>query len=350
MRLSRDVAVKLLAPEVAALPKTRERFMAEARAAARLSHPNIVVVYDTGEHDGQPFLVMERLPGRTLADEIEDGPLPVEGVRRVAADVLAALDAAHGAGIVHRDVKPGNVLLCEDGAAKVADFGIAKAVDDVDLTTTGLLLGTPAYLSPEQLAGEAATPASDIYAAGVTLYEALTGTKPYEGVSALALAQAIQTQRATPVAELRSDAPPELVAVIERAMDKDPGRRFATVEDMAAALTTGVAPADAAASPTARLSATQRFGARTERAAWRRRGDGTLIRPVRTLTQRLRGRTLVLAGIVALVLLLVVAIGGRGGSPGRSPAIPPTTVTAAGPSIPPELDRVLQRLEASVRP
>ena len=200
LRLDRDVAVKLLNPDVVALPKARERFEAEARAAARLTHPNIVVVYDSGEHEGVLFLVMERLPGRTLADELSRGSLSVERVRSVGADVLAALGAAHNAGVVHRDLKPGNVLLAADGTAKVADFGIAKAVGDVDLTTTGILLGTPAYLSPEQLDGEVATPASDIYSVGVLLYEALAGTKPFASGSPVALARAALTQEPTPLA------------------------------------------------------------------------------------------------------------------------------------------------------
>ena len=349
LRLGREVAIKLLSPEVGARPKARERFEAEARSAARLNHPNIVLVYDSGEHEGVPFLIMERLPGRTLADELADGPLPVSRVRQVGADVLAALGAAHGAGVVHRDVKPGNVLLCPDGTAKVGDFGIAKAVDDVDLTTTGLLLGTPAYLSPEQLSGEPATPASDIYSVGVLLYEALTGTKPFDAASPLALAHVVQTRSPTPVAELRPDAPPELVAAISRAMEKDPRRRFASADDMAAALT-GVVPSTRAAQPmTQRFPATRRFGSRTQQAAGtadRSVGTGWL----RSWTEGQRRQILVLAGIFAAVLLLAAVFGGRGEAPDRGPAIAPTTTSVGPASVSPELDRALRHLEEVVRP
>src|SRR5205085_5453763 len=157
LRLERDVAVKRLSPHLASEPGVRERFEAEARAAAGLNHPNVVAVFDSGEHDGVPFLVMELLPGRTLADELADGPLAPERARRIGAEVAAALAASHAAGVLHRDVKPGNVLLAADGTAKVGDFGIAKSTEGLDLTTTGTIVGTAAYLAPERLAGAPAT-------------------------------------------------------------------------------------------------------------------------------------------------------------------------------------------------
>src|SRR5437660_8496197 len=146
-RLRRPVAVKVLRRELAADPDLRRRFEAEARAAARLSHPHVVAVYDTGEDQGRAFIVMERLPGRTLATVIEEGPVDQAWLRRVAIEVLAALGAAHAAGIVHRDIKPGNILIDGAGSAKVADFGIAKSVEagDPGLTRTGMLIGTTAY-------------------------------------------------------------------------------------------------------------------------------------------------------------------------------------------------------------
>ena len=351
LRLDRDVAIKLLHPEVAALPKARDRFEAEARAAARLSHPNIVIVHDSGDHEGVPFLVMERLPGRTLADELAHGPLPVERVRSLGADVLAALSAAHGAGIVHRDLKPGNVLLAADGRAKVADFGIAKAVDDVDLTTTGVLLGTPAYLSPEQLDGEAATPASDVYALGVLLYEAIAGTKPFAAGSAVALAHAVQSQQPPPLDELRPDVPPELLAAIARAMEKEPDRRFSTAEDMAAALTPrGAATVGTGGPPTQRSSPTQPFGPRTEQASSAIQQRDPLSSAVVTLVRSRRPLVLVLAVLLLSALLLAVVVAG-GGSPRSGPsAVAPTTVSTSRPQLPPELDAALKRLEEVVRP
>src|SRR2546423_3234570 len=189
-RLERAVALKVLRPTMAADATVRARFEAEARAAATLLHPNVVAVFDSGDDAGTAFLVMERLPGHTLRHEISGGPLSPDRVRAVLADILAALGAAHDAGIVHRDIKPGNVLFAPDGSAKVADFGIAKSAG-LDLTGTGEIVGTTAYLSPERLEGAAASPASDVYAVGVLAYEALTGRKPFPADSPAELAQAI---------------------------------------------------------------------------------------------------------------------------------------------------------------
>lgn len=300
-----------------ALPKARERFEAEARAAARLTHPDIVVVYDSGEYEGVLFLVMERLPGRTLADELSCGPLSVERVRSVGADVLAALGAAHNAGVVHRDLKPGNVLLAAHGTAKVADFGIAKAVDDVDLTTTGVLLGTPAYLSPEQLDGEAATPASDIYSVGVLLYEALARTEPFASGSPVALAPAALTQEPTPLGDLRADAPPDLVAAIARAMEKEPARRF-SAEEMARALE----PLRSASMPegpaTAPFSPTQRLAPRRPPPSPSIAKQGVRTGGVPRLAKGQRRPILILAVILVagpMAVMLTVRGPPRGGSP-----------------------------------
>ena len=236
--LGRRVAVKLLRPDLAQEPSARARFEAEARAAARLSHPNIVTVYDTGEDDGQPFLVMERLPGRTFADEIAAGRISVDRAVEVTCAVLSALSAAHEEGILHRDVKPGNVLLTTEDVPKVADFGIAKTAGAAATTATltGELLATPAYLAPERLTGEAASPASDLYAAGVLLYEALAGQTPYPARTPAALLRAISEGDAEPLLARRDDVPPAVVAVVERAMARDPSQRFPSADAMAAAL------------------------------------------------------------------------------------------------------------------
>jgi len=247
LRLGRAVAVKLLRPEMGERDDVRTRFEAEARAAAGLSHPNAVAVFDTGEHDGVPYLVMERLPGTTLADRIADGPVDPAWVCGAAAGALGALAVAHEAGIVHRDVKPGNILLAADGTAKIADFGIAKSVSPSDgstdggrdLTATGQLLGTPAYLAPERIEGHAASPRSDLWALGVVLYEALAGEKPFTGRTPLDVASAVAAGNHVPLGDLRPDLEPELVSTIERAMDRDPARRFATAGEMADALRGG---------------------------------------------------------------------------------------------------------------
>lgn len=242
-RLQRTVAVKVLRPEMAARPDIRARFESEARSAARLAHPNVVAVYDTGEQDGRPFIVMERVSGETLADRIAAGPVDEPWLRRVAGDVLGALAAAHAAGVLHRDVKPGNILIDDKGCAKVADFGIAKVLEDTnaDHTATNLVIGTPAYLAPERLNGHPSTPQGDLYALGVVLYEALTGRKPYDGPTPIAVAKAIYDGEHEPVHVLRPDASPAMVTTIEQALDRDPSRRFADAGAMAASL--GVAAA-----------------------------------------------------------------------------------------------------------
>ncbi|HEX5403828.1 MAG TPA: protein kinase [Pseudonocardiaceae bacterium] len=182
-RLERIVAVKqlLLQPGLSAerAEEARQRAMREARIAARLQHVNVVIVYDVAEHEGQPWLIMEYVPSRSLATALRDGPLGPHQVISIGAQAAAGLAAAHAAGVVHRDVKPGNVLLGDDGIVKIADFGISRAVDDVVLTATGLLSGTPAYLAPEVAKGASPASPSDVFALGATLYAAVEGTPPF---------------------------------------------------------------------------------------------------------------------------------------------------------------------------
>ena len=242
-RLQRAVAVKVLRPDMASREDVRNRFEFEARHAARLSHPNVVGIYDTGEDDGIPFLVMELLPGQTLADTIATGPVDQIWLKRVAGDVLQALAAAHAAGIVHRDIKPANIVIGVDGCAKVTDFGIAKTLEVAaeeqakhDLTSTNQLVGTPAYLAPERIDGSPATPRSDLYSLGVVLYEALGGVKPFTGSTAIAVADSVLRATPTPLTEIRPDAEPALVKVIQRAMTREPSDRYASAEEMLADL------------------------------------------------------------------------------------------------------------------
>jgi eukaryotic-like serine/threonine-protein kinase len=235
IRLDRAVAIKLLHPVLSTQVEVRRRFEAEAKSAAALSHPNIVAVHDSGEHDGTPYIVMERLPGRTLADLIACGPLPQSIVRTMLDQVLAALTSAHEAGILHRDIKPGNILFTDSGDAKVADFGIAKTAE-VDHTMTGQVVGTIAYLSPDRVAGRRASAGDDLYAVGVVGYEALTGRRPFIQENLAALARAIMDDRPCPVADLRPDVDPLLATVVERAMAREPEWRFANARAMRAAL------------------------------------------------------------------------------------------------------------------
>jgi serine/threonine-protein kinase len=238
-KLDRAVAVKLLYAPLSAQPDFRQRFEVEARAAAGLDHPHIVSIHDCGEQDGTPYIVMERLPGRTLADAIAAGPLPEQQVRSVLDDVLSALSLAHATGILHRDIKPGNILLTASGSAKVADFGIAKSANSAQ-TTAGQILGTMGYLTAERMSGRPATVADDLYAVGVLGYEALTGRRPFPQDNLIALARAVAEDQPVPLHVLRPDVQPALAGVIERAMTRDPRWRFTSANEMRGALIGGV--------------------------------------------------------------------------------------------------------------
>ena len=236
-RLHRAVAIKLLYPAFNADADMRRRFEDEARAAAALNHPNIVAVHDCGEHEGTPFIVMERLPGRTLHDDIAMGPLPPQRVRAMLSDVLGALACAHGAGVLHRDIKPGNVLITPDGdTMKVADFGIAKTAGAAH-TATGQIVGTMAYMSPERVAGAPASVADDLYAVAMMGYEALTGQRPFPQENPAVLLRAILDTAPPAIGVIRPDVDPALAAVIDRAMARDLNVRFSSAEQMRAALT-----------------------------------------------------------------------------------------------------------------
>jgi serine/threonine protein kinase len=235
IRLDRPVAVKLLHPVFTAQPDNRMRFEVEARAAAGLNHPNIVSVHDSGEHNGTPYIIMERLSGQTLADVIARGPLPQPQVRSILDEVLSALAAAHAAGVMHRDIKPANILFSPSGHVKVADFGIAKSGESAH-TLTGQIVGTMAYLSADRIAGRPASVADDLYAVGVVGYEALTGRRAFPQENLAELARAIAEGVPPPLAAQRPDVDPSLAAVIESAMARDPAWRFGSADEMRAAL------------------------------------------------------------------------------------------------------------------
>jgi serine/threonine protein kinase len=228
--LRRPVAVKVLADNLAADEGLRRRFVQEARLAARLSHPNIVQVYDAGETNGRPFLVMEYVPGRTLA---ERGKLPADEAVPLALQACAGLQHAHGAGLVHRDVKPGNLLLREDGVLKIADFGIARAAGSTRLTQLGTVLGTAAYLAPEQAAGEEVTAAADIYSLGAVLYELLTGRPPYEFDSLAELGAKHRSGVITPVRDLEPSVPEPIEAAVMHCLAREPRFRPASAAALA---------------------------------------------------------------------------------------------------------------------
>ncbi len=236
-QLGREVAVKLLHAEYGRDPDFVARFKQEAQSAASLSHPNIVAVYDFGTDADGPYIVMELVDGEDVASLLRrNGPLPPRQAARLAAEVAHALDAAHTRGIVHRDVKPGNILVSADGRVKVADFGIARAWSDARLTLPGVTLGSVHYLSPEQALGEQATGASDIYSLGIVLYELLTGRRPWEGDNAGAVAMARISAPPPLVSDVRPNVPPVLAEIDRRALSPDPAGRFPTAEAMAKAL------------------------------------------------------------------------------------------------------------------
>ena len=235
--LTRRVAIKVLHPHLAGDDGSRVRFRREAVAAAGLAHPHIVTTYDTGRDAEVAYIVMELVEGITLARLLRsEGRLPVAKALDVAAQVADALACAHAHGVIHRDVKPSNILLRADGHVKVADFGIAKAGAGTDLTRTGVVMGTAKYLSPEQVSGASADAASDIYALGIVVYEMLCGTPPFVGDSDLTTALSRLTATPESLAERRPEVPPSLEAVVLRSLARDPEARFRSAAEMRSSL------------------------------------------------------------------------------------------------------------------
>ncbi|HEY4019806.1 MAG TPA: Stk1 family PASTA domain-containing Ser/Thr kinase [Pseudonocardiaceae bacterium] len=239
VRLSRDVAIKVLRADLARDPQFQERFRREAQNAAALNHPAIVSVYDTGETSTEfgplPYIVMEFVDGRTLRDIVKtEGPLPSKRAMEVMADVCAALDFSHRHGIVHRDVKPANVMITKTGAVKVMDFGIARAVADgqAQMTQTAAVIGTAQYLSPEQARGESVDARSDVYAAGCVLFELLTGEPPFTGDSPVAVAYQHVREDPKPPSSLNPRVNPALDAIVLKAMAKGPANRYQSAAEM----------------------------------------------------------------------------------------------------------------------
>jgi eukaryotic-like serine/threonine-protein kinase len=237
--LERPVAVKLLREDIASDDEVRDRFLREARTAAQFNHPNAVAVFDSGSDDGDPWIVMELVQGEDLSQRIRrTGPLDESEAVGIADCVLAALEAAHREGFVHRDVKPANIMLLDDGSVKLADFGIAKSVQDAasNITGTGQIIGTARYLAPEQVSGRPTTAASDVYAMGIVLYEMLAGQAPYTGSDPISVAVAHTREPVPDLAAALPHVSGDLAAVITRALAKDPAHRYADAGELRHAL------------------------------------------------------------------------------------------------------------------
>jgi eukaryotic-like serine/threonine-protein kinase len=256
--LGRKVAIKVLADNLSGDVELRERFVREAQLAARLSHPNVVQVFDAGEQDGRPFIVMECVDGESLAETVRrEGGLDPDRVAELGIQACAGLEHAHRAGLVHRDVKPANLLLTAEGTLKVADFGIAHAVEATRVTAVGTVLGTAAYLSPEQAFGEQVTPASDLYSLGICLYELLAGEPPYGYET---LAEMFSRREAGPPPPL-DGVPQELEATIRRCLERDPGDRPGSAAELARSLAVSrMASPPTAATQVARVDVTPSWG------------------------------------------------------------------------------------------
>jgi eukaryotic-like serine/threonine-protein kinase len=251
-RLNRTVAVKLLKDEFVNDPRFVERFRREARAVASLSHPHIASVYDYGEDTGKHFIVMELVSGSDLAQILRtEGALPVERAVRIGVQLCRALASAHAAGVIHRDIKPANIIVGDDDRVRVTDFGIARAIGDATLTATGSILGTAHYVSPEQARGDDLTFASDLYSAGIVMYEMLTGEVPFPGESAIAIAMRHMHEDVPTPSRLNPAVSASLDRVVTRATARDPSARWSSAQEMEQALENSVS------APTRRASLAQ---------------------------------------------------------------------------------------------
>jgi serine/threonine-protein kinase len=306
--LERNVALKILHPHYGDDEEYVERFRREARAVAQMSHPNIVTVIDRGEDDGKQYIVFEYVDGENLKQLVErNGPLPARRAVELALEMADALAFAHEHGLVHRDVKPQNVLLTPDGEAKVTDFGIARSLDvEHGVTQTGTVLGTSNYLSPEQASGKPVTPATDVYSLGVVLYELLTAEVPFPGENFVAVAMKHINEPPPDLTEKRPDVPLRLVHAVERALAKDPRDRFRSMDQFSWELRQCLAEMNRADGDATFIVPTAVVGERRARA-------------VRTRRPRWPLYALVVLLAAAAIVAGVLALGGSNSDNGGGP-------------------------------
>jgi hypothetical protein len=320
--LGRYVAIKVMSQGIATDQELRNRFMREARAAGSLQHPNIITIFDFGEADGLLYIAMEYVEGADLSEIMERrDPLPITAKVDIIVDVLHALDYAHQRKVVHRDVKPANIRVSVDGRAKLMDFGIAR-LEKSDLTRSGMMIGTPDYMAPEQITGGEITPATDVFAVGAVLYEFLTGRPTFQGETLHALIYQVINQQPAPLREVSASVPAALQPIVDRALAKDPAERYPSAAAMAEALSS---------------VRTALSGAVTVAIAARRTPLQTpRIAPPVDVREGRRRRPLVLAGagagVVALGAAAVLLLSGH---PRQSAAPGPTPTNPAGQAAAP---------------
>jgi serine/threonine protein kinase len=312
-RFEREVALKVLPREFMHDGSFRVRFEREAKTIASLEHPAIVPVYDVGEDDGQPYFVMRLMPGGSLSDSISKGPMPLKEAARIMNRLGPALDEAHAKGIIHRDLKPGNILFDRTNEPYVSDFGIAKIAQSQSSTVTGgAIIGTPAYMSPEQAQGDTLDGRSDIYALGVILYEMLAGAQPYQATTPMAVVVKHITDPIPHILDWNPNLPAGIEAIIEKAMAKNPDQRFSTAGEMAIALN-ALAQGNTAedALKTAILSVSHTQASKTRMAG---KADATKLTPGPTADKDKKGPSpmswiLPVAGVAIIGFIAVVAVG-----------------------------------------
>ncbi|MHC4597608.1 MAG: protein kinase domain-containing protein [Planctomycetota bacterium] len=314
-RLQRDVALKILPDRLATNATFAKRFLREAQSAARIEHPGIVSIYGVGEQKGTYWLAMQLVSGKPLSEKMTAGPIPVETCLSIAREVAEALDYAHRQGIIHRDIKPDNIMIDDEGRVKIMDFGLAKApAFDAKITESGVYLGTPEYSSPEQCESQDVDGRSDLYSLGVVLYEALTGQVPHSAETPYSLFKKIVDEPPVPIADINSEVPAPVVALVDKLMEKDREKRYGSAEELIRDLDkiVGKRPTDVSAGPDTALLETRMQALERQRAG----SLGLLVAGVLLIT--------------GLAAVLVFAFGGFGGE--EAPAPVPVPAPAPAPA------------------